>query len=245
MLATEAMKCGPHGLRSLASSEDQLQKFHPITFVRPPVEVKLAGATGGIAGYASVFGGEPDAYGDVIARGAFARSLARHKADGTAPALLWSHDPAEPIGRWDLATEDEIGLRVEGILDGNVQRAREALSLIKGGSVTGLSIGFRTMPGGSRFDATGVRVLTEVDLVEVSLVALPANRRARVEAKSVGNLRDFERFLREAGFSKSQAARLAKGGWTGAGMEDSEESEIKAMAETLNSARLNILNIGK
>ena len=65
----------------------------------PPVEVKLAGdGTGTLSGYASRFGGRPDAYGDVIAPGAFSASLAQHAAAGTRPLMFWSHDPSRPIG---------------------------------------------------------------------------------------------------------------------------------------------------
>jgi uncharacterized protein len=215
-------------------------KFEPVLFVRPAIEVKLAGETGHIAGYASTFGGEPDVYGDVIAKGAFSKSLARHKAEGTAPVMLWTHDQADVIGRWDSMTEDGTGLKVEGHLDMNVAKAREALSLLKGGAVSGLSIGFRTAPGGSKHDGKGIRTLTDVDLVEVSLVAIPANRRARVtDVKSVSSMRDFERFLHDNGFSKSVAARLAKGGWQSMG-DATEDEQIQSLADMLNAARRNL-----
>ena len=54
------------------------------------LEIKLAGGSGGageIAGYASLFDAEADDYGDTIAPGAFAASLAEHKAAGTMPLM--------------------------------------------------------------------------------------------------------------------------------------------------------------
>ena len=61
--------------------------------------------------------------------------------------------------------------------------------------------------------------LTEVDLQETSIVTFPANDEARVEVvKSIEHiiksgrvptLPEFEDFLREAGFSKSQATVIA------------------------------------
>ena len=56
-----------------------------------------------------------------------------------------------------------------------------ALGHLKAGDVTGLSIGFRVSPEGVEFDRTAkARILKEVALIEVSLVALPANQSARV-----------------------------------------------------------------
>jgi hypothetical protein len=86
---------------------------------------------------------------------------------------------------------------------------------MKAGAVTGLSIGYWVRE--SSFDEkTGIRTLTKLDLVEVSLVTFPANDDARVEAVKfklahgeLPNIREFEKLLREAGFSKSQATVVA------------------------------------
>lgn len=183
----------------------------------PPLELRLAGdaAEGTIAGYGSAFAGPPDSYGDVIAPGAFAKSLTRHKAEGTTPVMLWSHDPSEPIGVWTEIREDSKGLRVKGTINLETQRGREALALIKQGGLTGLSIGFMVGKDGRRFEKDGSRTLTEVDLWEISLVSLPANRRARIlSAKSVTTQREFETFLHQEGFPNTAAKRIASGGWS-------------------------------
>lgn len=210
-------------------------------FVTSPLEVKLAGEIGQISGYASTFGGEPDSYGDRVERGAFTKSLQRYQAERSAPPMLWSHDQAEIVGRWKSLAEDSKGLKVEGQLDLNVTRAREALSLLKGGALSGLSIGFWTPPSGRKFNPDGTRTLLEVELAEISLVAIPANRGARItDIKSVETLRDFERFLREQGYSRVAAAKLAKGGWQGLdGIED-EQSIITEMAASLKAAGLHL-----
>ena len=149
---------------------------------RKAIEVKLADITeaGTFKGYASIFSGKPDAYGDVIAPGAFRDTLAEHKARGTAPLMLWMHDPSEPIGRWDSVVEDRKGLKVEGRLVLETVRGKEAHALMKAGALDGLSIGYRAkaierLPG-------GLRKLTKVDLAEVSLVSMPADAGARVTA---------------------------------------------------------------
>jgi hypothetical protein len=73
---------------------------------------------GVIEGYASVFGGSPDSYGDIIAPGAFASTLTEHKRAGTMPLMLWGHDASQPpIGNWDDMAEDGKGLWVQGTVD--------------------------------------------------------------------------------------------------------------------------------
>ncbi|ADZ71353.1 HK97 family phage prohead protease [Polymorphum gilvum] len=129
-----------------------------------------------IAGYASLFS-RRDGAGDTVVRGAFARSLARRGADGIR--MLWQHDPARPIGVWERVAEDGAGLYVAGRLLADVAQAREAASLIGAGALDGLSIGFRTVR--ARAGGRGAaRVLTEIDLWEVSLVTFPELAGARV-----------------------------------------------------------------
>ncbi|MBF0392399.1 MAG: HK97 family phage prohead protease [Alphaproteobacteria bacterium] len=142
-------------------------------------EIRLApDETGTISGYAAVWG-QPDAFGDVLVRGAFSASLAQHRAAGTRPLMLWSHDPAAPVGVWDEVIEDERGLRVAGRLVLDATAGRDAFALLKAGAVDGLSIGFRTIKAAST--KTGRRV-EAVDLIEVSLVTRPAQGAARVTA---------------------------------------------------------------
>jgi len=130
-----------------------------------------------ISGYASVFG-SPDQSGDLVAQGAYARSL----ADGRGVKMLWQHDPAQPIGVWDEVREDERGLWVKGRLLTDVAKGREAASLIAAKAIDGLSIGYRTVK--SHKDDKGRRLLSEVELWEVSLVTFPMLPEARVGAKA-------------------------------------------------------------
>jgi HK97 family phage major capsid protein len=143
------------------------------------LEFKFAGAqdSGDFEGLAAAYG-NVDSAGDIIAPGAFAASLADHKAAGTWPALLWQHDMAEPIGVIDALYETPAGLAIKGRLDLNVRRGAEAHSLIKSGAIKGLSIGFRTIS--ATRDARGVRTIKNAYLGEVSIVTLAANDRAKV-----------------------------------------------------------------
>lgn len=146
---------------------------------RLAVEVKFSrGEQGTFSGIASPFGGDPDAVGDVIDRGAFTKSLGEHTAAGTKPLLLWMHDPAEPLGVWLDIREDRDGLAVKGKLVLQARRAQEAYALLKAGALNGLSIGYRVRSAERRPE--GGRTLKEVELVEISLVTLPAASQARV-----------------------------------------------------------------
>ncbi len=142
------------------------------------LEVKFAtDEAGTFEGYASLFGGKADSQGDVIAPGAFRTSLAEHKSNGSRPALLWQHDPSEPIGTWEIVREDAKGLFVKGRLTIETGKGGDAYALLKSGALNGLSIGYRVDASTAR---PGGRLLTKLDLIEISLVTLPAASRARV-----------------------------------------------------------------
>ncbi|MGX9984540.1 HK97 family phage prohead protease [Methylobacterium fujisawaense] len=185
----------------------------PTVRLAPPLEIKLdesSKVAGAVAGYASVFGGPPDSHGDIIAPGAFARTIAEHKASGSAPIMLWSHDQAQPIGRWTELREDERGLLVRGQFNLDTSRGRDAHAHVKSGDVNGLSIGFMVGPDGRKRGENGTTILVDLDLAEISVVALPANARARLNLTSKAEVVDL---LRKSGLSRDAAQRLASGGW--------------------------------
>lgn len=200
----------------------------------PTLEIKRASQAGKIQGYASTFGGEPDSYGDLIAPGAFRRSLSAHAKAGTAPLMLWAHDIATPIGRWDELREDANGLLVEGELNLASRAGQEAHALLKHRDVSGLSIGFRTHPGGRTSDSAGNSLLTSVDLLEVSIVPLPANQRARVTSvKSFATRAELIDALREIGLPKAAAKRVAAGGWNALADDGADPDEIEEIKTAL------------
>lgn len=120
-----------------------------------------------IHGYASLWG-VADLNGDVVAKGAFAASLAKSGVGGVR--MLHQHEGRAAVGVWDRMVEDERGLFVEGrVVDWSAE-ARFAQALSRAGALDGLSIGFRS----SRARREGrLRVLVEVELWEVSLVTFP------------------------------------------------------------------------
>lgn len=119
------------------------------------------------AGYAAVFD-RPDSGGDVVRKGAFAEAL---KRAGEVPLLL--QHKGQPVGRIEHLSEDRRGLRVIAqVIDGRVGE------LVRRG-LRGLSFGYRVREARS---AGAMRELRALDLVEVSLVARPMQRLARMHA---------------------------------------------------------------
>jgi uncharacterized protein len=203
-----------------------------------PFQLKQAPSdTGEFEGYASVFD-VVDLGMDVVAPGAFTKSL----ASGRKVKMLWQHSMPDVIGVWDEVREDERGLYVKGRLIKQVQKALEADALLKAGAIDGLSIGYRTIEAVP--EANGrIRKLTEVELHEISIVTNPMLPAAKVTAvKSIGTEREFEAFLRDAGYSRKEATAIALHGFKGltglrdAGSDDGD-SGAKALLQSLEKLK--------
>jgi uncharacterized protein len=134
-----------------------------------------------VEGYASLFG-KTDQGGDIVRAGAYALSLKRLAAKNGRVKMLWQHDPTQPIGVWDEVREDAKGLWVKGRILTEVAKGREAAALLSAGAIDGLSIGYRTVK--AERDGKGQRLLSELELWEVSLVTFPMLSEARVAAKA-------------------------------------------------------------
>lgn len=174
-------------------------------------------------GYGAVFK-NIDAYGDVIAPGAFAQFLSDvNEGKAAWPAMLSQHGGLQltasdmtPIGVWTEIVEDGHGLKVKGQF-ANTPRGQEMYQLMKmepRPAIDGLSIGFipkewepRSKPEDPK------RTLKRIDLIEISPVTRPANTLARVASvKSVDemeSLSEIEAYLRDAcGLSRKDAVTL-------------------------------------
>jgi len=138
-------------------------------------EVKAAPADDAweVAGYAAVFGAV-DYGNDVVAPGAFAKSLAA----GGRVRFLYAHDPAQVLGTaLDLA-EDAHGLRGRWRIS-KTRLGDEVRTLLLDGALDSFSIGFIPRDF-ARDERAGTRTLKAVDLLECSVVAMPMNPHARV-----------------------------------------------------------------
>lgn len=153
------------------------------------VKSELQESGGYVIGYASTFDREPDSYGDVVAKGAFEKSLERWKAlfnEGKYIPLLWGHDTEDPksnIGRVVEAHEDERGLLVTAEFDKDNEKAQYVRKLVKEGRVYQFSFAFEVRDWApiELEDGTKANELRELELFEVSLVQIPANQHATVE----------------------------------------------------------------
>lgn len=190
-------------------------------------EWKFAGdeATRTFEGYGAFFG-NIDSYGDVIEPGAFVKTLGAHKQAGTRPPMLLDHGMSaggSVIGVWDALSEDGTGLYAKGRLI-DTTAGNDAYVAMKEGALTGMSIGYRATEFELRARPDDPkRRLKSVDLVELSVVAVPANPKARVAAvkswlaealEAPTSIREYEEFLRDVGgFSVAQSKALASGGW--------------------------------
>ncbi|XVN41474.1 MAG: HK97 family phage prohead protease [Rickettsia endosymbiont of Argas persicus] len=124
-----------------------------------------------ITGYASVFN-ITDHHNDLIVKGAFAN------VSNLNVKFLWQHDSKRPIGIIKHLSEDDHGLKMEAVINNKVKAGREAIELIKQGAIDSLSIGFYIKK--SIYNETKQRVITEADLLEISIVTFPANQNARI-----------------------------------------------------------------
>lgn len=130
---------------------------------------------GEITGNAWPFG-SADSVGDMITKGAF----------GAVPPdlpILYEHRPSDLVGTWNEVREFDDGLFVKGQLHLDQPRARSIRAMLKSGLVSGLSIGFLTK---SYTKQGRGRIISALDLAEISLVKNPSHPRARISgAKSL------------------------------------------------------------
>ena len=143
-------------------------------WISPEFVIKSTMAnTTSIIGYASVFE-IADSQNDIISKGAFKNSKSHEVR------LLWQHDITKPIGVIKCLEEDEYGLKVEAEINNKTLLGAEAVALIRQKAVGGLSIGFTIKS--SDYDRHGARVITDVELMEISVVTFPANVMANISA---------------------------------------------------------------
>jgi HK97 family phage prohead protease len=202
-------------------------------------ELKLVDDQQGVfTGYGSVFN-VTDFQGDVVVPGAFSKSISALSTKGKPLSMLWMHDPTEPIGVWDDVSEDNVGLKLKGRLALETQKGKEAYELMKMGALSGLSIGYRVVDREWKGD---IRLLKQVDLLEVSLVTFPANDDARVTGVKTGNeriktIREFEEFLRdEGGYSCAQAKAIASSGFKAKPEHRDDDGEIGQLLASIQRA---------
>jgi HK97 family phage prohead protease len=203
-------------------------------FAGSPFEIKALSDSGAIEGLLAGFG-DVDHGSDRLMPGCLGKSLAARKAP--LPMLL-HHDMKRPIGAWKEWSERTDGLYVKGSLTLSTRDAQEAHALAKDGALTGLSIGWKPLKGGT--DSKGVRTITEAELYEGSLVAVPMHDRTRIASvKDFTGARDIAELLQEAGLSGRKARIAAGAAWKAINETDDDAAADEIAAVFLEStARL-------
>ena len=143
-----------------------------------------------VEGYAATFDREPDSYGDVIAKGAFVRTLSEWSQKEQPIPLLYGHNTEDPemnIGRVTEAYEDERGLHVRAEFDADNPKAQYVRKLAKEGRLYQFSFAYSVRDAGMVTEnGMDFYELRDLDLYEVSLVQIPANQHAVVTSVKSG-----------------------------------------------------------
>lgn len=173
---------------------------------------------GFVAGFASKYDGI-DSYGDTIVKGAYADVVSA----GPLPKMFFNHNTrGVPQGDWTKWEDREDGLYMEGYLDLAVSGSQDIYHSIRAGRIDGLSVSIKAAWDDVEFVDDdeylfGRRIIKKVSEVrEVSLCTFPADKQARLteykcegvqrdDIACIATIRDMEKCLRDAGFSKTQA----------------------------------------
>ena len=180
---------------------------------------------GSFSGYAAVYN-NTDRDRDVIKEGAFG------KISQKSVPLLFNHKKDHVLGNATV-TETPSGLYCEGQLVLSVAKNKDVYELMKANAISKMSCSF-TVKRSDFYMQDGIRYIEKANLIEVSIVSVPANEKADIIAlKSDGGLacetvRDFENILRDVGFTNKKAKMLAsmtKEYWSKKGSESSYDNE--------------------
>lgn len=163
--------------------------------MRAGIEIRagasLKASHGRLTGYAAVFDSPSQDLGgfvEIVRPGAFARSL----QDADRILALLGHDTNQVLGRVGSGTlrlqEDPQGLAFDLSLP-DTSYGRDLAVLVERGDVAGCSFGFRVRDGGDRWKTgePAVRELLNVELIEITVTAMPAYPDTAVALRSLRN----------------------------------------------------------
>ena len=145
---------------------------------------------GMIVGYASTWTREPDTYGDVVAKGAFAEYIEQLKAEGRVLPFLLNHDSYNInafIGTVVELEEDDHGLKFVATFD-DTKEAQRARELAMDGRLCKFSFAYDVLEAGeiTLEDGRKANELRKLNIHEVSIVMYPANADTSVVSVKAG-----------------------------------------------------------
>ena len=169
-------------------------QFFQMTFKE--VEVKAGKVK--IKGLAST--PQVDRYNDIVKPEAFMNAMATYMLN---PIVLLQHDSCKPIGKVTAYQITADGLEVEAEISNDVDNC---MKLITDKILRGFSIGFMVKKWEYQTNTTEetmqeIRVITELDLVEISVVSTPANP---------GSIFTLSKSIREFFLTKDADASVVK-----------------------------------
>ncbi|MER0498800.1 HK97 family phage prohead protease [Aeromonas hydrophila] len=128
--------------------------------------------------YGSVFNNE-DYASEIVLKGAFEDSIKHHLDIGTAPLFLWDHNHEVILGRWTSFEEDETGLLLRGQFNLETADGLLRYKQLKARDLNGFSIGYSYSDEDVEVK-DGIKYLSKLELMEVSLVPFPCNDLAQL-----------------------------------------------------------------
>ena len=147
------------------------------------VSFKAADDFGKISGYFSTYDEIPDSYGDIIAPGAFTDTIKAREATGHPFPLCVNHDLNQIAGQVDSIEDTKKGPLMTASFF-NTPLAQEWREIVKSGAVFQFSFAYDVLgmelPTEAQKAKGITRILTKLDLFEVSIVVVPANQNAVV-----------------------------------------------------------------
>ena len=149
-----------------------MNKFEYKNYTSSVSDIDLKGKR--VTGYLSSFGNK-DYDGDIIQKGAFAKSILERKND---IFFLNQHNWAQPHGKFEELIEDNKGLYFVSSPLIDTTYSMDTLKLYEAGIIKEHSIGFNTIKDEVK---EGVRIIKEVKLYEGSNVTLGANSQTPFE----------------------------------------------------------------
>lgn len=137
--------------------------------------------------YPSTFIKTPDSYGDIVAPGAFLKTIAKWKNSGNTLPGLFGHRMDDPdyyvASALDMG-EDEHGWWVKGVFDLESPKGKQTYRLVKGRRITQLSFAYDIIDAKGVELENGIRAyeLRELKVYEFSFVPIGANQDTSVVA---------------------------------------------------------------
>lgn len=190
--------------------------------------------------YPSTFTKEPDSYGDIVAPGAFSKTLQDWETSGNVLPGLYGHrmdDPDYYVASADEMGEDDHGWWVKGTFDLDSPKGNQVYRLVKGRRLNQLSFAYDVhqqeeveLDGGAKANE-----LQEVQVYEFSFVPVGANQDTSVVAVKGFDLIPTGESIADIRAAASAAAALKEGRVISAKNMTSLRTARDALAEVINS----------